>query len=276
MVVNVSVASVQLFFQDDDDDEDDDEEEMFPSIGPYQCEICQNITNTKQEFVDHIKANHRDVVDEEVLDSLEKDLQKSRRKAEKEQRAKKAAMSPAAKKSPTAKKTPGPQKKAAPTPKQKAAVASPTKAANSTPKGRKRLSVEENEFLEIKADGAHCKICDALLPKTSPSEMSRHLQSKPCRTAAQASKTVSSSGADVDPLEVDSLANGVGNVVDDIINRTCQYCGKVVDDIKDLPGHYSTKGCMAKKYQNQNGPGIFLGSIIMYSMACQGFCTTDI
>ena len=25
-----------------------DDEEMFPSIGPYQCEICQNITDTKQ------------------------------------------------------------------------------------------------------------------------------------------------------------------------------------------------------------------------------------
>jgi hypothetical protein len=50
---------------------------MFPSIGPYQCEICQNITSTKQEFVDHIKANHRGVVDEEVLTSLEKDVQVS-------------------------------------------------------------------------------------------------------------------------------------------------------------------------------------------------------
>ena len=54
---------------------------MFPSIGPYQCEICQNITQTKKEFVEHIKAKHRKIVDEEVLRSLEKDLQKSLRKA---------------------------------------------------------------------------------------------------------------------------------------------------------------------------------------------------
>jgi len=228
---------------------------MFPSIGPYQCEICQNITNTKQEFVDHIKANHRDVVDEEVLDSLEKDLEKSRRKAAKEQKAKKAAMSPAAKKSPTAKKAPEPQKKAAPKPKPKAAAASPSKAAGSpaAAKGRKRASLEDSEFFVVRADGAHCKICDALLPKTAPSEVNRHLQSKQCRVNAEASKTVD---ADVDPLaDIDSSANGVGNIVDDIVSRTCQYCGKVVDDIKDLPGHYSTKGCMAKKYQIQNGPG---------------------
>lgn len=52
---------------DDFADVGSDEEEIFPSIGPYQCEICQTITHTKQEFVDHIKNNHRKVVDEEVL-----------------------------------------------------------------------------------------------------------------------------------------------------------------------------------------------------------------
>ena len=245
------------FFQADDDA--DDGEEMFPSIGPYQCEICQNITNTKQEFVDHIKDNHANVVDEEVLDSLEKDLQKSRRKAEKEQQAKKAAMTSAAMKSPQSKKTPGPQKKAAQTPKQKAAPASPTKAANSAAKSRKRHSLDESEHVEMRADGAHCKICDALLPKTAPSEVSRHQQSKQCRAAMDVSTTnvVGAADADVDPLEVDSSFNGVAGIVDDIVARTCQYCGKVVDDIKDLPGHYSTKGCMAKKYQIQNGPGKF-------------------
>ena len=45
----------------------------------------------------------------------------------------------------------------------------------------------------------------------------------------------------------------VGQIIDDIVVRTCQYCGKVVDDVKDLPGHYTTKGCVAKKYQMQNG-----------------------
>ncbi|CAB4055565.1 unnamed protein product [Lepeophtheirus salmonis] len=42
-----------------------DTAEVFPSIGPYQCEICQKITDTKQEFVQHIKELHRSVVDEE-------------------------------------------------------------------------------------------------------------------------------------------------------------------------------------------------------------------
>ena len=45
----------------------------------------------------------------------------------------------------------------------------------------------------------------------------------------------------------------VEQIIDDIVVRTCQYCGKVVDDVKDLPGHYTTKGCVAKKYQMQNG-----------------------
>ena len=62
------------------DDVGSDEEEIFPSIGPYQCEICQAITNTKQEFVDHIKNNHSKVVDEEVLRSLEHDLKISKKK----------------------------------------------------------------------------------------------------------------------------------------------------------------------------------------------------
>ena len=55
-------------------DADENEEEIFPSLGPYQCEICQEITDTKQEFVAHIKALHKDMVDEAVLRSLESDL----------------------------------------------------------------------------------------------------------------------------------------------------------------------------------------------------------
>jgi len=64
-----------------DDDEDEDMEEIFPAVGPYQCEICQKITDTKQEFVDHIKNYHIHVVDEEVLRSLESDLRKNKKKA---------------------------------------------------------------------------------------------------------------------------------------------------------------------------------------------------
>ena len=55
-------------------------EEVFPTIGPYQCEICQMITDTKAEFVGHIKAEHRNVVDEDVLRSLEADIRKSKKK----------------------------------------------------------------------------------------------------------------------------------------------------------------------------------------------------
>ena len=67
-----------------DEDDDDDMEEIFPAVGPYQCEICQKITDTKQDFVDHIKKFHINVVDDEVLKSLESDLKKSRKKAAKQ------------------------------------------------------------------------------------------------------------------------------------------------------------------------------------------------
>ena len=67
-----------------DEDDDDDMEEIFPAVGPYQCEICQKITDTKQDFVDHIKKFHINVVDGEVLKSLESDLKKSRKKAAKQ------------------------------------------------------------------------------------------------------------------------------------------------------------------------------------------------
>ena len=50
----------------------------------FQCEICQKITDTKQDFVDHIKKFHINVVDGEVLKSLESDLKKSRKKAAKQ------------------------------------------------------------------------------------------------------------------------------------------------------------------------------------------------
>ena len=41
------------------------------------------ITSTKQEFVGHIKSFHLDVVDEEILVSLENDLRKVNRKNKK-------------------------------------------------------------------------------------------------------------------------------------------------------------------------------------------------
>merc|ERR1711971_309747 len=60
--------------------DEESEAEMFPSFGPYQCEICQAIIETKQEFVKHIKTLHRGMVDKAVLRSLELDLKKKKKK----------------------------------------------------------------------------------------------------------------------------------------------------------------------------------------------------
>ena len=54
--------------------EDEDMEEKL-----FQCEICQIITNTKVEFIEHIEENHSDIVDEEVLLSLKSDIRKSKK-----------------------------------------------------------------------------------------------------------------------------------------------------------------------------------------------------
>ena len=51
-----------------------DEEEAFSSVGPYQCEICQAISEMKEDFVYHIRNYHGDIVDGEVLKSLDRDL----------------------------------------------------------------------------------------------------------------------------------------------------------------------------------------------------------
>ena len=76
MVVPASIASG---FQQGNTGEESDEE-VFPSVGPYQCEICQVITVTKQEFVDHITKFHLEVVDLDVLRSLENDLAKKKKR----------------------------------------------------------------------------------------------------------------------------------------------------------------------------------------------------
>ena len=85
---------------DDEEVEEEEEEaiepinEIFPSIGPYQCEICQNITHTKKEFVAHIKRYHIREVDESILKSLETDLDpkkknKNNKKSNKNKKVKK-------------------------------------------------------------------------------------------------------------------------------------------------------------------------------------------
>ena len=246
---------------------------------------------TFQEFVDHIKDNHRDIVDEEVLNSLERDLQKSRKKAAKEMRlaGKKGHPSPAKsgksppsaakdKKGPASKKESASKKgqaasveKATPKPGKKGSAATPAKGKVTPKKGgpasaRKRASLGNEDTptstpLSNKKPEIVCEICGALT-KPAPSEIARHLKSRGCRAAAAEKKLAggASAEAEIDPLDVDtSGANGnndsLDQTIDDIVGRTCQYCGKVVDDIKDLPGHYTTKGCVAKKYQMQNGVG---------------------
>merc|ERR1711971_605732 len=122
--------------------EDEDMEEVFPTIGPYQCEICQIITDTKVEFVEHIEGKHSDVVDEEVLLSLKSDIRKSKKKngaseappPPKKPSPKKAAPTPPPKKPTPA---PPPKKAAVPPPQPKKAAGrppAPAKAPTPSPK----------------------------------------------------------------------------------------------------------------------------------------------
>lgn len=51
-----------------------EEEEQFPESGPYQCELCNEIFETKEEFLNDVKTKHASEVDSEVIDALEKDV----------------------------------------------------------------------------------------------------------------------------------------------------------------------------------------------------------
>ena len=77
-----------------DPDDFEFEEEVFPSIGPYQCEICQVITDTKGEFIIHIIAKHREILDEDVIRSLKSDVVKSAIKESRKQGRKRSKKSP--------------------------------------------------------------------------------------------------------------------------------------------------------------------------------------
>ena len=126
---------------------EDDTEEVFPTIGPYQCEICQMITDTKVDFVAHIKAKHRDVVDDEVLLSLESDIRKSNKK-------KKANPAPPPPKKASPKKTPsGPaSKKAAAKPTPKARPASKKAAAPAKPKPKPASKKAAAQVAEVNVE----------------------------------------------------------------------------------------------------------------------------
>lgn len=51
-----------------------EEEEQFPESGPYQCELCNEIFETKEEFLNDVKTKHANEVDSEVIEALEKDV----------------------------------------------------------------------------------------------------------------------------------------------------------------------------------------------------------
>ena len=65
-------------------------QEVFPAVGPFQCEMCQEISGTKQDFVNHIKANHSDFIDPQILLSLESDLRIREKKMMKKREREKA------------------------------------------------------------------------------------------------------------------------------------------------------------------------------------------
>ena len=240
--------------------EDEDMEEVFPTIGPYQCEICQIITDTKVEFVEHIEGKHSDVVDEEVLLSLKSDIRKSKKKngaseappppPPKKPSPKKAAPTPPPKKAaptpppkkaaptpPPKKATPAPppKKAAAPPPQPKKAVGrppAPDKAPTPSPKpeakkgpasktqskpmgpasktqskpmgpasktkpGPKPKSQPTPQAVvagSVKSPAKEkfhswlCDICDTMVPRSSPSEIARHKNTKSCQSALKRKK----------------------------------------------------------------------------------------
>ena len=49
-------------------------------MGPFQCEICEDVFPSKQLFVDHIRTEHRNIIDLVVLRSLQLDLKKRKEK----------------------------------------------------------------------------------------------------------------------------------------------------------------------------------------------------
>ena len=253
--------------------EDEDMEEVFPTIGPYQCEICQIITDTKVEFVEHIEGKHSDVVDEEVLLSLKSDIRKSKKKngaseappppppkkpspkkAAPTPPPKKAALTPPPKKAaptpPPKKATPAPppKKAAAPPPQPKKAVGrppAPAKEPTPSPKpeakkgpasktqskpmgpasktqskpmgpasktkpGPKPKSQPTPQAVvagSVKSPAKEkfhswlCDICDTMVPRSSPSEIARHKNTKSCQSALKRKKA-SENKVDVvdDPL----------------------------------------------------------------------------
>ena len=51
--------------------------DYFPTYGPYMCEMCNTFVETNREFVHHIKTNHAEDLDFEVLRIMESHLKAS-------------------------------------------------------------------------------------------------------------------------------------------------------------------------------------------------------
>jgi hypothetical protein len=204
---------------DDDEEEEDDVEEVFPTIGPYQCEICQVITDTKAEFVAHIKAKHRDVVDEEVLKSLESDIRKSKKKQT------------TTKGSPASKKKASPPKKVKPAPKPAPKPSSPAKKKKKMgPKskdvrGRPKKTVttpspRSAASLKSPTSGAQrafmCDVCDTVLSRSNAHEINKHKKSKACVAAGDRKKQEDLAKTSIDdPLgetELEKIVDDVAEV----------------------------------------------------------------
>ena len=49
--------------------------EYFPFEGPYMCEICRTICNTNREFVHHIRTEHPNEIDADVVEIMEAHFQ---------------------------------------------------------------------------------------------------------------------------------------------------------------------------------------------------------
>ena len=51
-----------------------------PMMGPYQCEICKNVTDSLIEFFQHIQSEHPTDVDENVIQILKSKILKEAQK----------------------------------------------------------------------------------------------------------------------------------------------------------------------------------------------------
>jgi len=184
--------------------------------------------------------------------------------------AAKAATPTAKKATPASKKNTASKKwdKAATGPKSspKAAANSPTKSAAYAPGQSEAMKKKRNAPIEDRT----CKICSTVLSSPLKADHDRHQKTLKCQQAAR-DKGLASGGID-DPLSTTPGSNAAGETADELAQRTCQFCAKVLSKKKDLPGHWKTKTCVAKQYEreakqenfmNTSGGGVSNTPIVM-------------